>query len=177
MNDFLDNLKDNPMQALIGVVSLSAIIVGLGMGVSRGAFKPDPQQAKLEQAQQSEALRQQQIEIANKRYDDGCEGIFYARPGTNDYAPLSNGTSVLSAAYWNEFSRSGRAPTAVDYLPAGTVVCDVYGNTGILRQADGQKQAVIADIVNTPDRDRIHKMMARYPGGNRHNAANFGGNK
>ena len=172
MNDFIDNLKDNPTQALVGLVSLTAIAAGLVMAVNRGAFNPDPAQAKIEQSQQAEALRKQSIDIANKRFDEGCEGIFYSRPGSGDFAPLNEGSAVLTSAYWKEYAATKRDPGPGDYLPAGTPVCDVYGNAAILETQPGKPNPVISNIVNTPDRERIQKMIARYPGAIRHNAAN-----
>lgn len=169
MHDFIDSLQDNPIAALLGAASVIAIIGGVAVGAARGSFRVDPQQSQLEARQQSEALRQQSIKIANQRFDDGCEGVFYARPGSNDFSPLADGSPVLNAAYWKEYAKTKRQPSAIDYLPAGTVVCDVYGNAGILKAVEGKPYAVISDITNTPDRDRIHKMMSRYPGGQRHN--------
>jgi hypothetical protein len=165
MQDILDNLQDNPIGSLLGIASLVAILGGLAVGAARGSFKVDPTQATIEARQQSETLRHQSIKIANQRFDDGCEGVFYLQPKSSIYQPLTEGTGVLSGVFWQRWHQTKGTklqPALTDYLPAGTVVCDSYGNAGILAPSD-RGHAVVSDLVNTPDRTRIQKMMERYP--------------
>lgn len=165
MQDFLDNLQDNPIGSLLGIASLIAMVGGLAIGAARGSFKVDPTQAQIEARQQSETLRQQSIKIANQRFDDGCEGVFYLKPKVSVYQPLTDGVGVLSGAFWQRWNQAKGTkpePAPTDYLPAGTVVCDSYGNAGILAPSD-RGHAVVGDLVNTPDRNRIKAMMNRYP--------------
>lgn len=168
INDFKDSISDNPMGAVIGLVSAIAVIAGVGIGISRGAFNPDPMQAQLETKQQNHALQKQSIALANERYDAGCEGVFYMKPGSSTYQPLTEGSGVISGAFWEQWNKSKvkPKPAATDYLPAGTTVCDAYGNVGILAKTD-RPHAVVTELLNTPDRKRITAMMNRYPTANR----------
>jgi hypothetical protein len=169
MEDFLDSFQDNPIGSLLGIASFMAIVGGLAIGAARGSFQVDPAQSQIEARQQAEELRKRSVDIANKRFDDGCEGVFYFNAKTSVYQPLADGVGVLSGAYWQRWHQAkGKKPTAAltDYLPAGTVVCDSYGNAGILVPSD-KGFAIVSDLVNTPDRGRIQKMMERYPGATR----------
>jgi hypothetical protein len=168
MHPLLEHLSDDPKGAAIGLISALAIIGGIGIGISRGAFNPDPMQQQLETKQQNHALQKQSIALANDRYDTGCEGVFYMKPGSTTYQPLTEGAGVLSGEFW---TRSNKAkgkikPNSTDYLPAGTTVCDAYGNVGILAK-QSKPHAVVTDLLNTPDRSRINAMMKRYPTANR----------
>lgn len=168
IDDLKHTLSENPMGAAIAALSFGACIIGIGLGMSRGNLAPDATQQRLESLNQSQKLQEQSIKIANQRYDAGCEGVFYLKPGTNTYQPLTEGTGVLSGAYWQRWKKSdGKAsPGLTDYLAAGTSVCDAYGNVGILKAVPGN-HAIVSDLVNTPDRTRIQKMMSRYPKANR----------
>ena len=168
MNLFLEQLADDPKGTAIGVLSALAIVAGLSIGISRGAFNPDPLQAQLETKQQNHALQKQSIALANDRFDAGCEGVFYLKPGTSTYQPLTEGSGVISGAFWDRWNKAKvkPQPNATDYLPAGTTVCDAYGNVGILAKQT-LSHAVVTDLLNTPDRKRITAMMKRYPTANR----------
>lgn len=168
-NFLKEQFEDQPIGTILAVVSSCAILLGIVQGVNRGAFKPDALQQTLETRQQTAAIQKQTIALANDRYDAGCEGVFYLKPGTSVYQPLTEGSGVLSGEYWNRWNKAKvkPVPSATDYLPANTTVCDAYGNVGILANTEKGKPAVIADLLNTPDRKRITAMMKRYPTANR----------
>ena len=90
------------------------------------------------------------------------------KPGSSIYQPLTEGSGVISGAFWDRWNKAKvkPKPNATDYLPAGTTVCDAYGNVGLLTKTD-RPYAVVSDLLNTPDRNRITKMMSRYPSANR----------
>lgn len=170
MRDALEQMfQDNPTQVVLAGISGIAVIAGLFMGVSRGAFSPSITQNLIENAQQSNELRKQFIKIANERFDAGCEGVFYLKPGTSIYQPLTEGSPILSGDYWNRWTKSkGKLDAALtDYLPAGTSVCDAYGNVGTLTSQGKSKPAIVSGLLNTPDRNRITTMMKRYPNAHR----------
>ena len=163
-NFLIDQLNDNPVRTAIGVASGCAILLGIVQGINRGAFNPDPLQQQLEQKQQNSKIREQTIALANDRYDQGCEGVFYLKPNSSTYQPLTETVPVLSGDYWTRWKQNPKLkPKLTDYLPAGTTVCDAYGNVGILATVEKGQPAVITDLLNTPDRSRITKMMNRYP--------------
>lgn len=164
IDDLKYSLSENPVGVAIAALSFGAVIVGIGLGMSRGNLTPDATQLRIESLTQSQKFNEQMVKIANQRYDNGCEGVFYLKPGTNTYQPLTEGTGVLSGAYWQRWKKAGgkAKPGLTDYLPAGTPVCDAYGNVGILEAVPGD-HAIVSDLINTPDRTRIQKMMNRYP--------------
>jgi hypothetical protein len=168
LDDIKDSIFENPTGAVIAALSFGAIVVGLGLGVSKGNFTPDAAQQRIESLTISQKLTEQTINIANQRYDAGCEGVFYLKPGENTYQPLSEGTGVLSGSYWRRWKKAGgkTTPSVTDYLAAGTPVCDAYGNVGTLKAVPGSF-AIVSDLLNTPDQNRIKKMMSRYPSATR----------
>ena len=164
IEELKDSITDNPIGFAIAAVSLGACAIGLFIGISKGGLKASPAQQQLEEQAVSQMLNTKSIEIANARFDAGCEGVFYLAPGTSTYQPLTEGVGVLSGAYWSRWSKAKvkPRPAVTDYLPAKTTVCDAYGNVGILaKQPNGP--AVISELLNTPDINRINKMMRRYP--------------
>ena len=105
-NFLREQFQDQPIGTILAVVSGCAILLGLVQAVNRGAFNPDPLQQTLETRQQSAAIQKQMVALANDRYDAGCEGVFYLKPGTNSYQPLTEGTGVLSGEYWNRWNKA-----------------------------------------------------------------------
>ena len=168
INLLIEQLADDPKGTAIGCISALAILGGLTIGIQRGAFNPDPNQQRLETKQQNHALQKASIALANDRFDAGCEGVFYLKPNASTYQPLTDGEGVLSGEYWTRWNKAKTKPkpNATDFLPAGTTVCDAYGNVGILAKTD-RPYAVVTDLLNTPDRTRIATMMKRYPTANR----------
>ena len=57
MNPFIDRALENPTGTVIALLSSVAVVTGLGIGVHRGAFNPDPLQQQLEAKQQNHALQ------------------------------------------------------------------------------------------------------------------------
>ena len=167
MNLLIEQLLDDPKGTAIGCISALAILGGLTIGIQRGAFNPDPMQQRLESKQQNQALQNQLIALADERFDAGCEGVFYMKPGASTYQPLTEGVGVVSGEFWMRWNKNRKLkPNQTDYLPAGTTVCDAYGNVGILAKTD-RPYAVVTDLLNTPDQKRITAMMKRYPTANR----------
>lgn len=164
IDELKDSLTENPAGFAIAAVSVGAVALGLFMGFSKGGLKASPAQQQLEDQAVSQMLNTKSIEIANARFDAGCEGVFYLQTGSDTYQPLTEGVGVLSGAYWQKWSKAKAkpSPSLTDYLPAKTTVCDAYGNVGILAKSPNGP-AVISDLVNTPDLTRIKKMMSRYP--------------
>lgn len=169
MRETLENLfQDNPTKFVLAGISGTAVLLSLVMGFSRGAFSPSITQSRIEDAQQSNELRKQLIDIANDRFDAGCEGVFYLKPGTATYQPLTEGSGVLSGEFWQKWNKNNKLkPNKTDYLPAGTTVCDGYGNVGTLTPNKEKGHATVGELLNTPDRNRITAMMKRYPTANR----------
>ena len=167
MNLLIEQLLDDPKGSAIGCISALAILGGLTIGLQRGAFNPDPMQQRLESKQQNHELQKQSIALADERFDAGCEGVFYMKPGSTTYQPLTEGVGVVSGEFWMRWNKNRKLkPNQTDYLPAGTTVCDAYGNVGILAKTD-RLYAVVTDLLNTPDQKRIITMMKRYPTANR----------
>jgi hypothetical protein len=175
MENFVDDLRDNPGRAIVLGFSLMATVWGISSGLKTGKFNPDPKQTQLEQSLTHDAERDQSIktgmEKANDRYDRNCTGVFQFRTNENVYAPLTEGIGVLSGDYATRADRLRASkhpvprPTKADYLPAGMEVCDAYGNTAYLEAVQGSNGvAVMTDLVPTGDQGRIKSMTDRYPG-------------
>ena len=75
MKIFLEQQADDPKGTAIGVISAIAIIGGVGIGISRGAFNPDTLQAQLETKQQNHALQKQSIALASATTLDARESF------------------------------------------------------------------------------------------------------
>ena len=103
MNIFLEQLADDPKGTAIGVISAIAIVGGLGIGISRGAFNPDPLQAQLETKQQNHALQKQSIALANEAHF-GTDGT-RLRPNRNP-TPRTTYPLVPRSAMPTEMSAS-----------------------------------------------------------------------
>lgn len=164
IEELKESVLENPTGLAIAALSVGAVAIGLFLGFAKGGLKVSPAQQQLEEQTISQILNAKSIELANSRFDAGCEGVFYLQAGSDTYQPLTEGVGILSGAYWKRWSKAKikPLPALTDYLPAKTTVCDAYGNVGILAKSPNGP-AVISGLLNTPDVNRIKKMMSRYP--------------
>ncbi|MBW4568061.1 MAG: hypothetical protein KME31_08560 [Tolypothrix carrinoi HA7290-LM1] len=104
------------------------------------------QQALLEQ---QFAYEKAQASVAAARYKAGCT-IVVAANSPKNLATLVEGESVLD--------RTTKKP-----LPAGTVVCDGNGQTGVIVR-NSQKQLVVGQMAFTGDRTLALKQIRKIHG-------------
>jgi hypothetical protein len=104
------------------------------------------EEKRLEQGQE---LVKARAAIAEQRYKDGCT-IVVAVNSPKNLATLVEGETVLDR-------------TSKKSLPAGTVVCDGNGNTGVLK-ANGQNIPVVSDLTYTGNRELAIDQVRRIKG-------------
>ena len=83
IDELKESLIDNPTEFAIAAISIGAVLIGSFIGISKGGLKPNAAQQQLEEQAVSQMLNAKSIEIANARFDAGCEGVFYLAPGTD----------------------------------------------------------------------------------------------
>lgn len=107
-----------------------------------------------------------QTEIANDRYDTGCELI--ATLSRSDVAaPIQEGQPIVAGAYRKQFNPDRPNPNF--YLGRDVTVCDGYGTTAKTKFDPKLRYAVAANIAVTNDRTRMAKAIASRPGMQRPN--------
>jgi hypothetical protein len=119
--------------------------------------------ANQEQVQAQQLLQEKQkgLEpIANDRYQKGCEMVL-SFDVIGQYKALSVGSPVIDgnvASKVRHLSAKNLPLSAV--LPAGSTVCDAYGNTSVLEN-NAQGLPVVLSIASTADRELVAKAMQR----------------
>lgn len=141
----MDFFKDNSL--LFGGIAIAAF----GIISNFGDFKTNQQasdqikQQRLEIAQQNTQLRiaeqvtAERAEIAGDRYSRGCV-LVVSGENPNQAASIAEGKPVLDWATGNP-------------LPDNTVVCDPYGNTGVI------VEGVISKTAFTGDQEVINQRL------------------
>ena len=158
-------IKRNPVQCSLAGGAIVLILLNFGT-ISKSLEQNSRQREALGAANQSitqlqlsEQNRLRIAEIANARYDAGCELIINGND-RRKYTSLIPGEGVLNGNY----EPSPDLPPSA-YLPAGTVVCDAFGNTAVLKDEavasrGNQVYPVARDFASTQDRDRIRRAIA-----------------
>jgi hypothetical protein len=169
MSDFIQENK-----LLIGVTALCLVIGATQIPAmqahqSRNAAIAQSQADKL---QQSDLIAAEQaasvgnIEIANERYDTGCELIStLSSPGVATV--IQESRPIVSGAYAAKFNQ--QLPNPEFYLGRDVTVCDGYGTTAKTKFDPKLGYAVAANIAVTNDRARMAKAIASRPGMQRPN--------
>jgi hypothetical protein len=150
-----------------------AIALGIGIALlNSGGIKDSlAKQAQLrslvainqEQVQAQQILQEKQkgLEpIALERYQKGCEMVL-SFDVSGQYKVLSVGSPVIDgnvAAKVKNLPVNKLPLSAV--LPAGSTVCDAYGNTSVLEN-NAQGFPVVQSIASTSDREVVATAMQR----------------
>lgn len=119
----------------------------------------------VHQIQLANEKNKELAEVANARFDAGCE-LILSLEKPDRYRALSEGTPVLDGALADKYrDRLNEAPPQA-FLPAGKTVCDTYGATAVLvnepiASKGGQVYPVARQFAVTEDRERIRKAMER----------------
>ena len=119
------------------------------------------QQARLNEQLAAKASREQFEELANLRYDGYCEAVFNL---TQDgvYTALTPGQPVIKGDFVEYFRANPEALKSIKpghVLPAGTPVCDAYGNSSELVLDEAGELPVIGEIASTSDLVRIENFI------------------
>jgi hypothetical protein len=152
-----------------GALIIAGLVASVGIATQWPAIQQHQnQQAAIAQSQSSriqagevlaaeQAARVGEIEIANERYDQGCEVISTLKMDTATTI-IENGP-IVSGAYAKVFNPL--APNPGHYIGRDIVVCDLYGTTAITRYNPALGYAVASSIAVTNDRKRMQAAQDR----------------
>ena len=159
-------LKRNPTEAGIFAIAGAILLFNLG-GIKDMMAEQAMNRASV--AANNRAIQQQQItqeaqdqlaEIANKRYDAQCEMVLSVNV-VGHYKALSLHSPVLDGNVAQQYKRRPLKQLPLNaLLPAGSTVCDSYGNTAIL-ETNAEGVPVVLSLATTTDKERIRKAMER----------------
>jgi hypothetical protein len=167
-----DAIQENKL--LIGITALCLVIGATQIPAmqahqTRNAAIAQSQEALLQQsdliaAEQAASLGQ--TEIANERYDTGCELVATLKRA--DVASvIQEGQPIVAGAYAAQFNPLRPNPSF--YLGRDVTVCDGYGTTAKTKFDARLGYAVASNIAVTTDRARMAKAIASRPGMQRPN--------
>lgn len=162
-------IQRNPTESVLFAIAAGFLFINFGSLQSAMQRNAVMRQAVLENQEQVQSIqidaqkRTELAEIANQRYDAGCEVILSLdRPG--HYKALFEGTPVLDGVHAEKYRKNPLKAPPGAYLPAGMTVCDAHGNTAILvaePNSDGVVYPVTRQMATTTDVDRIRQAMER----------------
>ncbi len=133
--------------------------------ISKAAGMASRQESQNLQVQQ-EAI-DGQAEIAETRYQEGCEIVFAT--GTKKAASLQEGEPVIAGAYAHLY-KAGVNTKSVNpshFIPKGITLCGPYGDTGITEFDPERGYAVVRQMATTPNKEVVKAAMSRYAGAER----------
>lgn len=170
MESIRDWIEKNRVEAVLGLAA-GAVLLANGGNIreymARSAATGDlieAQQAEISRLWATEELRKEQAEIANSRYDSGCEPVFDLKTdGT--FTAMVPGQAVILGQYSDYYATHDvplREINRSHLLAAGVTVCDAYGNTGVTVIDAETGQPVVGEFASTSDRARIDALVARY---------------
>lgn len=114
-------------------------------------------QVEINQQLADAASRKQLEELANLRYDGFCEPVFNLNKD-GVYTALTPNLPVIKGDSVEYYRQNPSAPFTHDrVLPAGTPVCDAYGNTALIETSEDLP--VIGAIAATSDLARIENFI------------------
>jgi hypothetical protein len=169
MTDFIQENK-----LVIGVTALCLVIGATQIPAMQAHQNRNAAiaQSQADKLQQSDLIAAEQaasvgnIEIANDRYDTGCELIStLSSPGVATV--IQENRPIVSGAYAAKFNP--QRPNPEYYLGRDVTVCDGYGTTAKTKFDPKLGYAVAANIAVTNDRARMAKAIASRPGMQRPN--------
>jgi hypothetical protein len=162
-----DLLKENGL--LIGITALCLLgiatqIPAMQTHQARNAAIAQTQSASVLQGDllsAEQAASVVQSEVANERYDTGCEVISTLR-NAGVASVIQEGQPIVAGAYADRFDSA--RPNAGYYLGRDVRVCDLYGTTAVMRFDPKLNYAVAGSIAVTADRQRMAKAKDSRPG-------------
>lgn len=140
----------------MGGIALTAVpslgnLGGVGSQITELREQATAQSQELSLLNLSQEQSDNLAAIAEKRLKDGCVPVFSRDQG--NYVTLIVNKPVVD-------------PTTRQALPAGTLLCDAYGNTALLVDDDGDPNtpAVAQQFAFTGNRDLVKDVLSNYRG-------------
>jgi hypothetical protein len=172
MEDFFEEYGMGLLIGVVAIVALATQIPTIQESIARNQSVAQANKARVadNQTMNAEKLAMKQSkELADSRYDSGCEVLSTLRSfGTA--AAIQEGRPIVAGAYAKQFNPAHPNPDF--YLGRDVVVCDLYGSTAITRWDNTFGYAVAQSLATTNDRDRMAKAQKRKPGLSRPNLTN-----
>lgn len=160
-------IKRNPMEATMVGIGIGIALLNSG-GIRESLAKQDALRSVVatnqEQVQTQQILEQKQKDlrpIAEARYNDGCL-LVLSFDDKRRYKVLTVGSPVIDGNVKLRL-RPGAKPPISAVLPAGSTVCDAYGNTSIL-ETDEDGYPIVKTIASTPNQAIVLKAMQKVRG-------------
>ena len=154
----------------IAAVTLVTQIPSIQENLQRNQNVAQANKARLEENQKLEAQKltlQASEDIANSRYDKGCE-VIATLENAKVATTIQEGQPILSGAYAPLYLKNPQRPLNPRHLIGRNIIaCDLYGTTAIMQFDPSKGYAVAASISVTSDRTRMDKAQQRMKGMNR----------
>lgn len=169
MSDIQDWLEEHYVGLVIGgiaVVTLATQMPSIQDGIQRNQSVALANKSRLEENQKLEAQKltlQASEDIANARYDKGCEVITTLKNETVA-TTIQEGQPILSGAYSYLYRTSNRPLNPLHFIGRDITVCDLYGTTAIMQIDAAKRYAVASSVAVTSDRTRMQKVQKSRPG-------------
>lgn len=170
--DFQEWLSENWLGIVIGGVStvvLATQFSSIQEGIQRNQSVAQANKAKLIENQMLEAQKltlEQSENIANARYDKGCE-VIATLENPDKATTITEDQPIFSGAYSSRYKGKpidfAKVPVE-HFIGRNIVVCDLYGTTAVMQFDPTKKYAVAKSIAVTSDRDRMKKAQDREKG-------------
>lgn len=156
--------------ASVAAVTLVTQIPSIQENLQRNQNVAQANRARLEENQKLEAQKltlQASQDIANSRYDAGCE-VISTLENAKVATTIQEGQPILSGAYAPLYVRNPRRPlNPRHFIGRNITVCDLYGTTAIMQFDPSKGYAVAGSIAVTSDRARMDKAQQQMKGMNR----------
>ncbi|BAS57211.1 hypothetical protein NIES2135_34350 [Leptolyngbya boryana NIES-2135] len=168
-DDIQEWLGENWLGIAIGGIStivLATQIPSIQDTIQRNQSVAQANKARLEENQKLEAQKltlQASEDIANERYDKGCE-VIVTLQNQRIATTIQEGQPIVSGAYSHLYQNSNRPLNPLHFVGRDVTVCDLYGTTAVMQLDPSKKYAVAGAIAVTRDRTRMNKAQQRMKG-------------
>jgi hypothetical protein len=156
-------------KGLLITVALSAAVLATQWGSIKSHIDQNSaiaESLKISQSQNQKMEAEKIVlegssEIANARYDKGCEVISTLLNAKNATTMQEN-QPIINGAFAGIYQKNPKL--AVDsrhYIGRGVTVCDLYGSTAVMATDPKRGYAVATSLAVTSDRTRMDKAQSR----------------
>ncbi|MBW4444965.1 MAG: hypothetical protein KME10_28010 [Plectolyngbya sp. WJT66-NPBG17] len=157
---------------MIAVTCMSGIVLVTQFGTIQTKIAENSRMSEMFRSKQIENQRletekiamEQSKEIANDRYNSGCEVIATVK-NADVATTIQEGKPIFSGAYAPLYVKNpNRVINPNHFIGRDITVCDVYGTTAIMQFNPSKGYAVAGSIAVTSDRAQMSKALERMKG-------------